>query len=1356
MTSLQELLGGMGMSPATMSSAPGRQSDYIAQSPLAMAEQERRKRALAALIQPGVTGGVPGAGVSGGNNPLAQFNGLGSVSPRVSDGFQLSDIGGALKDGVGALLSAVDTGRAYVASGAKELTDAFAASGVGRWLGTEGPDWLITQRTNAEYDQHLKDIGAWGGWENKDFASQGAAHKGMGDYFTQINPNRSLTYRRVMGFMGDVGADPLTHVALGGETIAKGGQAVEKGIMEAANQGGRQEIAQAISKQALQHGLADDSAIQALVRDAANRGRGALTKRGLARAGVDAAMAEKLGLPQLERQFLGVSIKGSGAVTNIIEDTKGVIKEAIGTSGAAKFGRAIRISDKYGQKRLMDMVRGGATSKGQAALAVRLLGINGEAKAAGSGWGNAIAQIMKNDLKDGMRGLNSGDAINFTHELEQGLHAAATSELGSSTRKIFDKVLADLKDAGVDIGELDADGLKYVPHMSTRAARMSDHPDIQALIVDRDLGDRRAFQQARTLKKGMPFLGETLESGSIKEINEKSERLLGFKVFEDDIREILPRYVAQAQEAMVDQGIRNGMVAQGIATEQRLKMMMTEGEKAAYEEAKKAEKAAWDAQTVQLSDGTKVRYDGIKDARGVLKAERKSLESELETLRVSKITADRNRTMWTNRVSVLKQEVPHLQEAIAFYKRQAGRLRGMERDAAYSRLRRAEAALEVKAKELEVLNGRLDNLPPVTGNVEDWAAQTGVADTLAARDALDPKVAALEERVAKNTADHEALLQVNTPLGDRPDVAYEQAIVDQQRNLDWAHTQVGRDEASIMDSRWQDVSYDDKIKVAETKLAEVTKALEAAKRASKMVKPTSKNAIGAADHAVLRDEFQNIIDVMKVIAPSDNPALKKMMEAQLDGALADMAAIRAGRKATTASDLVRAMESPKFGSVMDWTVEHGMHGIGTFDGTAMQVPGWMGDIYKTQAMIKDPKHFVKFADTFNWFQNQWKAYATMRPGFVTRNAYSSTYSFYLEAGDAAAVKSALGDFGKFYRMYTKNPENYMELATQRFGAETAGRLDEALKVVAATGGGLAPSEVASNVFKKGTWNPLSSEFKGIRATRGANESVEATIRGAHAYDVMRRGGDLNTALATVEKYHFNYKDITDFDRAVKKVIPFWMFYSNNVALQAHVFTHDLAAFNRSFVNLRRQMELGQPGEKDKPDYMNGLNMMPINVNPEGKSRYAPVDVGPTQFLNTLGLVGDPKKMVSDLGLSPLAGLPLQAVAGENLFTGAPNDRLRPADPISNVMMPWLQEGGTTGNGVYSQFSKDAIQGLLPGLATGMRGTDKFANDQGLDFLSGFLGFPQQTWAPEQRKGVRYGAKRDAKAAQAKRALLAKM
>lgn len=1334
----------MGMSAATIGKGPGSVGEV--QSRNTAAKRAALLKLAAAQTPMGVSA-VPGMPTGAPMKPLydpAQVKK--AQAAQADEGFQWGDIGDVLGAGLKKGIEIIDTPRAWVASGVKELNDAWASSDMARWLGTKGPDWLVDQRTDEEYTQHLKDIGAEGGFEMDDFTSQAKAHKGMGDYITEISPDRPLWARRAFGFMGDVAADPFTYASMGGATVVKKGlqEGVEAGVRQAVSNGGRDALAKALAKRADDVGMFADEAVQKVIANAGTRGRGAITRKALVEAGLDAAKIEQLGIPEMSRAFLGMEIKGSTRVAEAIESTKGSIKKALGERASAEYVRAAVVSNKNGKRAIQNLMRSAGKTDADKATAALLGSIADGAKIESRGWAGQLAKSMEKDLAKPMRSLDEQGAVALTHAVE----GKVLDETGAKVAGVFERVLTDLQAAGVDVSALADDGLGYVPHYSTRAARMSDNADVQRIVRDRDLNSRASFQNQRTLVKEQPFLGQKLVTGSIEEINAISEKQLGFKVFEDDMRNILPRYVAQAEEVLNNQMIRNGMTDKGIATRQRMKFMLDDDEAKALAKAEADAKDAWNSQTVALSDGTKVRYDAAAGVRKFLRQERKAVEAQLEALRVGQISLNRDITSWTERISILKSEIPATERSLEVLRRAASKARGPERKAALRRVAAAQRALDVKVGELEVLNRRLaSKLPAARGEEAGIARQIAQQETAKTAQQLGE----LEAKAAQLQADADSLLVGKNPVGGRPDLPIERTFVDKQAELDWAISQVGKHEDAIMDARWKDVDFVDKIGVAEAKLAELDKALESLSKASKMVKPTKKNAIGAADHAAMRDEFQRILDTMKLVAPSDNPGLKAMVEAQLDGALLDMAALRAGRRATTAEDIIKALKDPNFGSIVKYKVDSGFADIGR----GMQVPGWVDDMFKVEQMIKDPKHFAKAADLFKWFHNMWKGYATMRPGFVTRNTYSSVYSFYLEAGSSSAVQSALRDFKAFHRMFSKNPDGYMEQAVARFGAETASRLDEALKVVHGSGGGLAVSEVASNTFRKGKVNPFSQDFAGMRAVRKVNENVEASIRGAHAYDVLRRGGDSSTALATVEKWHFNYKDITDFDRAVKYAVPFWMFYSRNTALQAHVFTHDLAKFNRSFMNLRRQMELDQEQDPDAPDYVKKLSMIPTGVDGMGVDTYRPLDVGPTGFANTLDTLGDPKRMVSDVGLSPLLGLPLQAVAGENLFTGAPNDKLRSVDPLTDKLMPWLQEGGTTGRGTMTQLQQDMYRGLLPGLSQGTAAAR--AADKGTfgDWFQGYtFGFPTVRIDDPQRQGVRYGRKQESSAAAAKRKILA--
>ncbi len=1325
MANIQELFEQLGMSPNTIGAGPGSVSEVQAVNPLA--RRRRQQLDLERILGPSPRQGgmvfdpatVRGVAPAGGD-----------------DGVSIGDIVGKV---FGGAIEAVDQGRAWVGSAAKEANDAWANSGLARELGTNGPDWLINQRTDEEYDQHLKDIGAEGGFEMDDLRDQAWANKGFGDYVSQINGQGGSIKNKLLGFAGDVASDPLTYVSMGGATVARGSaQGVNQGIRTAVRSGGRREIADQLARTALEGGLASEKGVQKLVAEAGRRGRGALTTKGLRRAGVDAAQAEKLGLPSLSREFLGLTVPGGAKVANVVEDSKGAFKAWLGDTATAKWGRTLRISDRLGEKRLVDIVRSASTPDEKAMLATVLLGVNNAAKAEGHGWGNRWAAQASKDLK-GLRKIDAPEGINLTDLLETGAHQS--DDMAVSVRNMLDTMGAEMREMGIEMGDIS----NYVPHLSTRAARKAAATNPEVAKFVREIGDNRFFQNERQLMVGETFMGEPILEGTIKELNEKSQRLLGFKMFEDDIREILPVYMASAQAAAVDASVRKGMLDAGIAKEQVDKHFLSPAQQADLEVAEKAAKEAWDAQTVKLSDGTTVRHDALKGAVSELKQLKKNALGRLEELRAIQVRVNRDRTMWSKRVQKLSAEIPHLESEIAFLRPQAAKLRGAQRRAAEAKIARLTKALEVKTTEFDALSNRLKKLPkPNVENVEPG--------TIIARQAVEAsgrEVDDLTTEVARLQADSDLLLQANTPIGGAPQVSpVEQTIADRQGMVETLSKQITQDEDAVMGAAWHQVEMADKIAIAERQLDDLDRALKAGQAGRRDLKK-------AADHASVRQHTHDVLDAVKAAEQSGNPAFVALADAELRATMADMAALRAGKKAVQAQDLVRTMQDPKFGEVIKGQLDAGYGDVGG----GLQAPGWVEEAYRVEHMLQDPKFLPAFADAWKWFTNQWKGYATMRPGFVTRNAYSSLFSFYLEAGSRKAVQSATSDFKKFYRIYKKFPDNYMEraLAVKGWDQEMVTQLDDALKVVGGTGGGLAPSEVATNVFKGKNANPFSQNFVGIRATKAANENVEAVIRGAHAYDVLRRGGDVSTAMDTVTKWHFNYRDITKFDRTMKQIVPFWTFFSRNTALQAQVWTHNLPALNRTYFNLKRNMGLGEPEEQNAPGWMTAGAPLPLDINPEGESRYLMADVGPTQFMKDMQNLGDPRKMVAGMGLTPAIGLPLQAVAGKNLFTNRPNEDMVAPGPLFGAGLQALGLGSETGSGgvAISQMQKDMLNGLLPGFATPNRLVDGNRDDPLWSWL-GYLGASTQKVTPRQRRGVAYGKQAAKTAAREKREQLAKL
>lgn len=121
-------------------------------------------------------------------------------------------------------LDALDTPRAFVTSGVKELTDSIYGSRVGEWLDN-------AMGTSKEERQANLDRMGTGSW--KDFVDQGWSNIGFGDVWQDVGSpdhTKNKWVNRAVGFAGDIAMDPFTYVGVKAATGAASGLAKSIGV----------------------------------------------------------------------------------------------------------------------------------------------------------------------------------------------------------------------------------------------------------------------------------------------------------------------------------------------------------------------------------------------------------------------------------------------------------------------------------------------------------------------------------------------------------------------------------------------------------------------------------------------------------------------------------------------------------------------------------------------------------------------------------------------------------------------------------------------------------------------------------------------------------------------------------------------------------------------------------------------------------------------------------------------------------------------------------------------------------------------------------------------------------------------
>jgi hypothetical protein len=1271
-TDFGQLLGNLGITPGGARPVSGSAKDYA------------NYRKATQPIPPGLptASAGPPVAATGTSGPKVFANAVdisGPATPATPGSaghpFGISDL---FKQGVGKLFQAVDTGRAYGVSGLKEVTDALVASPLGSGLSS------AMGQSRAERQADLTRMGtpSW-----KDFVSQGRRHiagREVWDAAANSKGDSGLA-NKGMGFLIDVAGDPLTYITGGAGAEAGAG---EKGLAVAVNDGGGKMLSHGIVAAAEKAGLEGETAVQKLALDAAKRGRGAITTRGLARNGITADVAEQLGIPRMARTLGhdGVRIPGTTLMTNAIEDVKGAAKNALRSRPSANMGRKMFLPDILGERALTKVVMDGSKSTADRFLALQTKSAINGAKAA-RGWGDqTMHRIFKSWKKDIVQ-LSDEEGVALTHAVETG----GTHQFSDKVGGEFHSMLSDLQAAGVDIGDM---GDNYVPHLLTQdfsnlAPKNADVADF-VTKMDTPIG----VAKHRTLKKGDVFLGETLVDGTIQEFNNISTAKLGVKVFEDDIRNIMPRYVDQASDLMMRGKLIQAMGARGISKDLSEKIVRQEiplspEKQQVLDAATKALAKARGAEKVALSDGSVLRRDQLGKARDMVMRRRADMAAGVEQIdqelkKIARTRSDAERAVAKSSVhaDTLSASREHWLGVVRSERGSARRKAVAEVKKLDQRIEQATGEVTRAQKTLAKimgsdgsLAGRVERGAPVVKSEAAWQAE---------------RAKAVEQLASTSAQVDELSLKMNPPgQGPLPsDVAYKNANLALEEHqlkhgvlTDQADAAANVVTAALADHQWAIKSLNeyeghlDKMWAASTHVPEAI----------------------AKNHAELKDRANIVRNLLERTGGDEGTRALASLEAQ--ALQADMAAALHGETAATMEQLIAALKTPQFADLRTTHIDPGMVMLGQ----DKQIPGWLSESLKVGGVTKNPIAQYKFLSAFH---NLWKGYAILRPGFHVRNAYSGMFNIWLEGGMGALASGV--KFDKFYRMMRKDPENFMARATAKWGEEEAGMLKMAWDAAAATGAGQTAGEFKTSAMHASGWNPLSSDNKVLRASRAAGANVEDHLRGTHAFDVLRRGGSFDDAVNTVQKWHFNYTDITQFDQGAKIAAPFWMFYSRNLALQAQTFVKNAPKLNRSYMNVMRNMQYGTTPDSDVPQYFGDASAirLPGQGNTPGSVPYLFPDIPQMQAASQFDDLSQPWNGKALANLGPIK-LPLEAIMGKQLFSGIPfKDAPTQAGSIAQVLSHIPGQPGVDMNASGDPMMNDRLQYMLNGLIPGAPQLDR--------------------------------------------------
>ncbi len=1032
--------------------------------------------------------------------------------------------------------------------------------------------------------------------------------------------------RAPTGFAGDILTDPLTYLTAG--TAG----AVKSGALGAARVTLAQNVAEAVARDAAA-GVARKVAPEVgeeLIRQAGKRGLGALTERGLARAGASIDDVVSLGLDPKFAYSTGVgkarmTIPGTRRLAEGSENLKGAIKSATGASRPGRLSRELFKSYQYGERQIkQEILSGGA----DAATAARALVMLGKAKGDSHAWLAQTVHELRN-LKDQsgrtLPKLSDSEAKALTHALEAEDFA---HPLVKEVSEFFEKVGISLSDKGVAFNTR----RHYVPHrLSEHAQKMLNQgdPEVRAQL-DEALDRPELFQKVRQSDE------------SIADINAKWRLNHDYDLLEDDMHVLMAQYLGEGQEAVMKAGFTGEeAVSLGLIKDPTKVVSDTKVQKAI--DAKVAEEGE------NIAKSVKHRRAALTKAVAV--ARRDSGEAGRRVATAEKAVADANR------------KVVRLQDRAATTERS---LRTLETAASQT----ADLAKKARGQEKVRLTKQLDRIEArrVEMEVNYNTAKKALDESNVRTAELVEDVATAEAEFDQFESNLRALRAERKEMEDHP-IAKDAVKAQEKADRDAAKAQVAADkfataqgevETAVTTQQWLKADLkqlDDRVTADLAEFDDFMRRMDA-----KEMKGRTK--AGSVEQKAQRQlQRDRMTEIQKIIRGSNDPQVQDIAAIEAQAIMADAAAMRAGMDATRLDREFKAgvdlLNNPRFQDYIVTQSEAGFELMERHLASDVMINQWYKDAVSRGREFVDPatrghafrqlnKVMKKYMGAMNW----WKGWAVTSPGFVFRNLYGGVFAFYLD--DVNPVVASR--FSRYlYQVQHNGQEAATAWATRKYRAEGAERLSEAYRVAAASGWGLNQAEVATSLTgKRLSWNPLSSNNPLTYAARHGSGEVEAFLRGGHALAVLERGGTFADALQRVEKFHFNYRDISDFDKAAKAAMPFWTFWSRNMALQAQVFAQKPQKINRSFMNAKRNIEdvSDDPGVPVPWYLTNDMAGIRTPFGGAGKGQmYVTPDVPSFRYPGAMAQMADDpfQELLSNMG--PGIKLPAQLIQNKDSFTG---------------------------------------------------------------------------------------------------------
>jgi len=290
-------------------------------------------------------------------------------------------------------------------------------------------------------------------------------------------------------------------------------------------------------------------------------------------------------------------------------------------------------------------------------------------------------------------------------------------------------------------------------------------------------------------------------------------------------------------------------------------------------------------------------------------------------------------------------------------------------------------------------------------------------------------------------------------------------------------------------------------------------------------------------------------------------------------------------------------------------------------GVSSQGPTDLVDVLTAVERFKARGGMRSFLRHYDKLHNLLKGYMIMKPGFHMRNFFSAVFMNYLDGVELASYRQFQNAYWNY--QYEQAVTQGMTKRAQRMKAALVSRgifkkaNSDHIKIIrqmddeGILGGAqgqigmeFTMTDATSNRMRKflRMINPGSSRNLPLRISRGAGVGTETYVRGVMGFDTMKRGGSADEAFGRIMKFHFDYSDLSDFERRfVKRVVPFYVWTRHNLPLMIEQMGQRPGIFNQYNIAKGNLEAMSRDEGKPIPDWMERQMAIRLPFKYEGEN-----------------------------------------------------------------------------------------------------------------------------------------------------------